>query len=103
MRMTWNGMAYGFFVVQELSGPLRTMQEMARKIAQTSMEAKIDLKVDDYVSKFKPFMMDVVFEWCKGQPFVNICKMTDLFEGRYQKGFNFKYVCCGRNTLRYFR
>jgi ATP-dependent RNA helicase DOB1 len=70
-------------VLKELSGPLRTMQEMARKIAQTSMEAKIDLNIDDYVSKFKPFMMDVVFEWCKGQPFVNICKMTDLFEGTF--------------------
>jgi len=68
------------------------MQEMARKIAQTSMEAKIDLNVDDYVSKFKPFMMDVVFEWCKGQPFVNICKMTDLFEGTlvYKMSQNFR-------------
>jgi ATP-dependent RNA helicase DOB1 len=58
------------------------MQDMARRIAQNSRDAKIDLDVDEYVSKFKPFMMDVVFEWCKGATFSEICKMTDLFEGK---------------------
>jgi ATP-dependent RNA helicase DOB1 len=68
--------------MQELSGPLRTMQDMARRIAQNSRDAKIEIDVDDYVSKFKPFMMDVVYEWCKGASFSEICKMTDLFEGQ---------------------
>lgn len=68
-------------LTEELAGPLRSMQEMARRIAQNSRDAKIELDVDDYVSKFKPFMMDVVYEWCKGASFSNICKMTDLFEG----------------------
>ena len=66
---------------KELSGPLRTMQEMARKIAQNSRDAKIEVDVEDYVAKFKPFMMDVVFEWCKGATFSEVLKMTDLFEG----------------------
>jgi len=26
-------------------------------------------------------MMDIVHEWCKGASFLNICKMTDMFEG----------------------
>ena len=26
-------------------------------------------------------MMDVVHSWCKGASFLEICKMTDLFEG----------------------
>jgi len=64
-----------------LSGPLRTMQDMARRIARVSKEAKIEVDEDDYVEKFKPFMMDVVHEWCKGASFATICKMTDLFEG----------------------
>jgi ATP-dependent RNA helicase DOB1 len=59
------------------------MQDMARRIAQNSRDAKIDVDVDDYVSKFKPFMMDVVYEWCKGATFSQICKMTDLFEGAF--------------------
>ena len=26
-------------------------------------------------------MMDIVNEWCNGASFLNICKMTDMFEG----------------------
>ena len=50
-------------------------------IAQVSKEAKIELDEEEYIGKFKPFMMDVVFEWCKGAKFSQICKMTELFEG----------------------
>jgi len=64
-----------------LSGPLRSMQDMARRIARVSREAKIEMDEDTYVEKFKPFMMDVVHEWCKGASFSTICKMTDMFEG----------------------
>ncbi|KAK3910367.1 Exosome RNA helicase MTR4 [Frankliniella fusca] len=66
---------------EELSGPLRQMQDLARRIARVSAEAKLDIKEDDYVSQFKPFLMDVVYAWCKGSSFLDICKMTDIFEG----------------------
>jgi len=65
----------------DLSGPLRQMQDMAKRIATVSKEAKIELDEEQYIGKFKPFMMDVVFEWCKGASFSQICKMTELFEG----------------------
>ena len=68
----------------ELSGPLRTMQDMAKRIATVSKEAKIEIDEEQYVQKFKPYMMDIVFEWCKGATFMQICKMTDLFEGKLQ-------------------
>ena len=68
----------------ELSGPLRTMQDMAKRIATVSKEAKIEIDEEQYVQKFKPYMMDIVFEWCKGASFMQICKMTDLFEGKLQ-------------------
>ena len=64
-----------------LSGPLRTMQDMARRIAKVSRDCKLDLEEDSYVEKFKPFMMDLVNEWCKGCAFLSLCKMTDMFEG----------------------
>ena len=49
-------------LTQELSGPLRQMQDMAKQIAKVSKEAKIEIDEEKYISKFKPFMMDVVFE-----------------------------------------
>merc|ERR1711864_10052 len=68
-------------LTEALSGPLRTMQDMARRIARVSREAKLELEEDSYVEKFKPFMMDIVHEWCRGASFLSICKMTDMFEG----------------------
>ncbi|TRY74562.1 hypothetical protein TCAL_00692 [Tigriopus californicus] len=68
-------------MTEALTGPLRQMQDMARRIAKVSKEAKINIEEDAYVETFKPFMMDIVHEWCQGSSFLNICKMTDLFEG----------------------
>ncbi|XP_076658457.1 exosome RNA helicase Mtr4 [Halictus rubicundus] len=66
---------------EELSGPLRQMQDLARRIAKVSTEANLELAEDAYVERFKPFLMDVVYAWSKGATFLQICKMTDIFEG----------------------
>ncbi|KAI5644942.1 hypothetical protein NE865_02916 [Phthorimaea operculella] len=66
---------------EELRGVLRQLQEYARRIAKVSIDAKMDLDEDEYVSKFKHTLMDVVLAWAKGSSFLNICKMTDVFEG----------------------
>ncbi len=68
-------------LTEALSGPLRQMQEMARRIAKVSKEAKITIDEDAYVDQFRPGLMDVVHEWCKGASFAQLCKMTDVFEG----------------------
>eukprot|EP00111_Clytia_hemisphaerica_P011285 TCONS_00033042-protein len=66
---------------EELAGPLRQMQEAARRIAKVSEEAKMEINIDEYVESFKVQMMDVVFAWSTGSTFADICKMTDVFEG----------------------
>ncbi|XP_046662048.1 exosome RNA helicase MTR4 [Homalodisca vitripennis] len=66
---------------EELAGPLRQMQELARRIARVSVEAKMTVDEETYVEQFKPFMMDVCYSWCNGASFLEICKMTDIFEG----------------------
>ncbi|CAG9817307.1 unnamed protein product [Phaedon cochleariae] len=66
---------------EELSGPLRQMQDLARRIAKVSNEARLPIEEDSYVEKFKPFLMDVVFSWCNGSSFQDLCAMTDIFEG----------------------
>ncbi len=48
---------------------------------RVSKDAKLEIDEDAYVETFKPFMMDVVHEWCNGCSFSQLCKMTDLFEG----------------------
>lgn len=68
-------------MAEELSGPLRQMQDLARRIAKVSKECKMELDEDEYVERFKPNLMDVVLAWCKGSTFAELCKMTDIFEG----------------------
>ncbi|XP_037301563.1 LOW QUALITY PROTEIN: exosome RNA helicase MTR4 [Manduca sexta] len=65
----------------ELRGVLRQLQEYARRIAKVSIDAKMDLDEDEYVNKFGRTLMDVVLAWAKGASFLQICKMTDVFEG----------------------
>jgi ATP-dependent RNA helicase DOB1 len=45
------------------------------------LECKLSIDIEDYVGGFKPNMMDVVHSWSKGAKFIEICKMTDIFEG----------------------
>lgn len=59
-----------------------SLQEYARRIAKVSIDAKLDLDEEEYVSKFKCTLMDVVLCWSKGATFLQICKMTDVFEGQ---------------------
>jgi len=65
----------------QLSDPLRKMQEMARRIAKVAKECKLEIEEDQYVEQFKPFLMDVVYEWCNGASFLELCKKTDIYEG----------------------
>lgn len=45
------------------------------------MEAKLPCDEESYVEKFKPHIMDIVYEWCMGASFSEICAKSDVFEG----------------------
>ncbi|XP_064625845.1 exosome RNA helicase MTR4-like [Lineus longissimus] len=68
-------------LTEELSGPLRIMRDTARRIARVSNEAKLEKDEESYLDSFKPHMMDVIHAWCKGATFLQLCRMTDVFEG----------------------
>ncbi|XP_076140739.1 exosome RNA helicase MTR4 [Alosa pseudoharengus] len=68
-------------LTEQLAGPLRQMQECAKRIAKVSSEAKLDVDEETYLNAFRPHLMDVVYTWANGSTFAQICKMTDVFEG----------------------
>ena len=37
--------------------------------------------MDEFVDSFKPTMVEIVYCWAQGEPFSEIVKKTDLFEG----------------------
>ncbi|KAJ3760892.1 rRNA-processing arch domain-containing protein [Lentinula raphanica] len=66
---------------EELVEPLRTMQELAKRIAKVSTESKLPLNEEKYVASFKVELMDAVMQWCRGASFSDICELTGIFEG----------------------
>lgn len=66
---------------EELSKPYREIQAQARIIAKISQESKLPVNEDEYVDGFKYQLMEVVYRWCNGASFAEICKMTDVYEG----------------------
>jgi ATP-dependent RNA helicase DOB1 len=66
---------------EELAGPLRQVQAAAKRIAEVSVDCKIEIDPDEYVDKFNPGMMELVYAWVNGARFVDVCTMTKEFEG----------------------
>lgn len=65
----------------ELSEPLKNLRELASKIAKLMKDSKIEIVEKDYVESFRHELMEVVYEWCRGATFTQICKITDVYEG----------------------
>lgn len=66
---------------EDLQGPYRQLQEIARHIARVSTDAKIELDPEEYAKSFNPDLMEPVFAWCSGAKFLDIMKLTDMYEG----------------------
>ena len=66
---------------EELAAPFRALQAAARRIAEVSLDCKIELDADEYVASFKAEMMPVVHAWVRGAKFVEVMALTTQFEG----------------------
>jgi len=54
---------------EELAKPFRELQSQAKLIAKVSVESKLAVTEEEYVQKFKPQLMEIVYEWSKGASF----------------------------------
>ncbi|KAL1117753.1 hypothetical protein AAG570_004068 [Ranatra chinensis] len=68
-------------VREELTSALRKLKDIAKRVVRVCAESKLQVDEDEYVGRFKANLMDVVYAWCKGATFSEICTMTDMFEG----------------------
>lgn len=73
-------------LLKEMAPALRTMQTLARRVATVMLECKIEISPEEYVSKFSPALANVVYQWAMGAKFVEICKLTAVFEGHITRG-----------------
>ena len=52
------------------------------------IESKIPLDKEDYVSKFKPDLMELTMMWCQGAKFKGVCgEARDIYEGTIIRAF----------------
>lgn len=68
-------------LTDDLEQPLKMMQDLAKRIATVSREASLDLDEQEYIDKFRPSLMDVVYAWSRGASFAEVCRQTDAYEG----------------------
>eukprot|EP01041_Mallomonas_annulata_P000722 gene722-1392_t len=66
-----------------LQGPIRQLSAAARLVAKVSVDAKLlkEDEEDDYVKSFNTGLVEVTFAWASGANFIDICRMTEVFEG----------------------
>jgi ATP-dependent RNA helicase DOB1 len=53
----------------------------ARRVAKIGQECKLPVNPEEYVEHFRPGLMEVVHRWAGGAKFIEICRLTDVFEG----------------------
>ena len=63
-------------VPHDMEGAYGQLREAARKIAKAEAECDLGIDVEDYVSSFKPDLMAIVVEWCRGATFAHISSMA---------------------------
>ncbi|KAF0983071.1 hypothetical protein FDP41_011049 [Naegleria fowleri] len=68
-------------LAEDLRKPYEDLEKAARRVAEVSVESKLDLDVEKYLQSFPCNMMNLTYAWCNGAQFVEICKMTEMFEG----------------------
>ncbi|KAG9439082.1 hypothetical protein H6P81_019247 [Aristolochia fimbriata] len=71
---------------EELDCLFTQLQDTARRVAKVQLECKVQLDVENFVSCFRPDIMEAVYAWAKGCKFHEIMEMTPKLEGASRVG-----------------
>jgi len=58
-----------------------SIKGIARNVAEVMVENKMPIDIEEYVSKLKPNLMDVILAWLEGKRFYEIMNQCNLYEG----------------------
>ena len=73
---------------EKLGAPFNALQKVADKVATVMIECKIALDKEEYISKFKPDLMELTMLWCGGCKFKELCdEARDIYEGTIIRAF----------------
>ena len=66
---------------KELENALDILKTVAKRVAKVLTECNIPTDMNEFVESFNPVAMSVVYRWCHGDSFQDVCKLSDIFEG----------------------
>ncbi|XP_009590222.1 DExH-box ATP-dependent RNA helicase DExH9-like isoform X1 [Nicotiana tomentosiformis] len=66
---------------EELELLFAQLQDTARRVAKVQLESKVQIDVENFVSSFRPDIMEAVYAWATGSKFYEIMEITQVFEG----------------------
>ncbi|KAJ8755659.1 hypothetical protein K2173_022254 [Erythroxylum novogranatense] len=66
---------------EELDLLFTQLQDAARMVGKLQLECKVKIDVENFVSSFRPDIMEAVYAWAKGSKFYEIMEITQVFEG----------------------
>ncbi len=78
-------------VREDLEAPYAALLEAARCVAKAANEAKLPLDGPEYVSSFRPDLMELLSAWARGAKFADLLRITDIFEVRMMPGASDKF------------
>lgn len=65
----------------ELVKAFETIKGIARNVGEVMVECKMPVDVEEYVTKLKPNLMEVIMAWMEGKRFYEIMNSCNLYEG----------------------
>jgi ATP-dependent RNA helicase DOB1 len=65
----------------ELMKAFDSIKGIARNVAEVMVENKMPIDVEEYVTRLKPNLMDVILAWLEGKRFYEIMNACNLYEG----------------------
>lgn len=66
---------------KELQIAYDALKAICIRVGTVKKESNLPIDVEAYVEAFNPTAMRVVYHWCRGVSFSEVCKYSDLFEG----------------------
>ena len=72
---------------KDVQEPLKVFQETIENLAKQSIACGLNIELESCLAQYRTELVPVAYAWSKQTSFVDICKMTDVFEGSIVRMF----------------
>ncbi|ORX86527.1 antiviral helicase [Anaeromyces robustus] len=70
-----------YLIRKEMRKPYKQLTDIVKKVLKISIESKLEIDEEKYIESFRKNLINAMYAWGSGEPFANICKLSELYEG----------------------